>query len=104
MLLVRRNDGWGTPAFYNMAGVTLGAQLGAEGGAMAFILNDQKALNGFMQMVVAFGVGAWLGVALEDRSTCPLALGIGFWSLVLALLAWTVVQRHGAQASPDERA
>ncbi len=33
VLLVRRADGWGTPAFYNMAGVTLGAQLGAEGGA-----------------------------------------------------------------------
>jgi len=49
VLLVRRADGWGTPAFYNMAGITLGAQLGAEGGAMAFILNDQKALNGFMQ-------------------------------------------------------
>ncbi|KFI05845.1 lipid-binding SYLF domain-containing protein [Massilia sp. BSC265] len=49
VLLVRRADGWGTPAFYNMAGVTLGAQLGAEGGGMAFILNDQKALNGFMQ-------------------------------------------------------
>lgn len=49
VLLVRRADGWGTPAFYNMAGITLGAQLGAEGGGMAFILNDQKALNGFMQ-------------------------------------------------------
>ena len=49
VLLVRRADGWSTPSFYNMAGLTVGAQLGAEGGGMAFILNDQKALNGFMQ-------------------------------------------------------
>lgn len=47
VLLVRRAGGWGTPAFYNMAGLTVGAQLGAEGGAIAFVLNDQKALDSF---------------------------------------------------------
>lgn len=59
-----------------------------------------SALNGCIQMVVAFGVGAWLGVALEDRSTRPLALGIAFWGAVLALLAWTVVRRHAPAPAP----
>lgn len=67
VLLVRRADGWGTPAFYNMAGVTLGAQLGAEGGAMAFILNDQKALNGFMQDN-KFSLNAEAGLTMVDWS------------------------------------
>lgn len=67
VLLVRRADGWGTPAFYNMAGVTLGAQLGAEGGAMAFILNDQKALNGFMQDN-KFSLNAEAGLTVVDWS------------------------------------
>ena len=67
VLLVRRADGWGSPAFYNMAGVTIGAQLGAEGGGMAFILNDQKALNGFMQDN-KFSLNAEAGLTVVDWS------------------------------------
>ena len=67
VLLVSRADGWGTPAFYNMAGVTLGAQLGAEGGAMAFVLNDQKALNGFAQKN-KFSLNAEAGLTFVDWS------------------------------------
>ena len=67
VLLVRRADGWGSPSFYNMAGITLGAQLGADGGAMAFILNDQKALNGFMQDN-KFSLNAAAGLTLVDWS------------------------------------
>jgi lipid-binding SYLF domain-containing protein len=67
VLLVRRADGWSTPAFYNMAGLTLGPQLGAEGGGMAFILNDQKALNGFMQDN-KFSLNADAGLTVVDWS------------------------------------
>ncbi|VXB08477.1 lipid-binding SYLF domain-containing protein [Massilia sp. 9I] len=67
VLLIRRADGWGTPAFYNMAGLTLGAQLGAEGGAIAFVLNDQKALNGFMQNN-KFSLNADAGLTMVDWS------------------------------------
>ena len=63
-----------------------------------------SALNGFIQMLVAFGVGAWLGVALEGHSTRPLALGIAFWGAVLALLGWTVVRRHASGAPAEGRA
>lgn len=67
VLLVRRADGWGTPSFYNMAGITFGAQLGADTGGMAFILNDQKALDGFMQDN-KFSLNAEAGLTVVDWS------------------------------------
>jgi DHA1 family bicyclomycin/chloramphenicol resistance-like MFS transporter len=53
-----------------------------------------SAVNGFLTMVMAFAVGSWLGTHM-DGSVRPLALGVWFWSAVTALVAWTMVQRHG---------
>jgi DHA1 family bicyclomycin/chloramphenicol resistance-like MFS transporter len=52
------------------------------------------ALAGFVLAVVAFGIGQWLGQAL-DGTTKPLAYGIAVGSVVTVLIAWTTVQRHG---------
>ena len=51
-----------------------------------------SALAGLMLSGVAFGIGLWLGAAL-DGSTRPLMLGLCVWSAATALLAWTLVQR-----------
>lgn len=59
-----------------------------------------SALNGFMMMLAAFGIGAWLGLRL-DGTVWPLVNGIWFWSVVLALISWTLVQKFG---DPGERA
>ncbi len=56
-----------------------------------------SALAGFVLAAVAFGVGLWLGQALDGR-LLPYALGLGFWSLLTATVAWTLVQRHGQPA------
>lgn len=53
-----------------------------------------SALAGFALAAVAFGVGLWLGVAIDD-SLGPMAYTVGFWSLATALVAWTLVRRHG---------
>jgi DHA1 family bicyclomycin/chloramphenicol resistance-like MFS transporter len=53
------------------------------------------ALAGFALALVAFGVGIWLGGAM-DGTTRPMAYGMGTWAAVTAGLAWTLVQRHGA--------
>ena len=53
-----------------------------------------SALNGFVMMLAVFGVGGWLGTHL-DGTVLPLTYGMGFWSICVALLAWTVVQKHG---------
>jgi len=59
-----------------------------------------SALNGFMMMLAAFAIGAWLGLRL-DGTVWPLVNGIWFWSVVLAVISWTLVQKFG---DPGERA
>lgn len=52
-----------------------------------------SALNGFLMMVAAFCVGSWLGWRL-DGTVLPLTQGVWFWSVVIATVGWTLVQRH----------
>ncbi len=52
-----------------------------------------SALNGFFMMLMAFAMGSWLGTHM-DGSTRPLTYGVAGWSVVIALVAWTAVQRH----------
>lgn len=53
-----------------------------------------SALNGFLMMCVAFGVGHWLGWRM-DGTVFPLVHGVAFWSVGIALAAWFGVRRHG---------
>lgn len=55
------------------------------------------ALNGFLMMLAAFGIGAWLGVRM-DGTVFALTNGIWFWSMVIAACGWTLVQRYGEPA------
>ena len=67
------------------------------------------SLSGFAMTLSALAVGLWLGRNL-DGTVYPLTLGIGAVSICLAIVAWTVVQRHGEPAraprapTPDTRA
>jgi DHA1 family bicyclomycin/chloramphenicol resistance-like MFS transporter len=69
-----------------------------------------SALSGFLMMVAAFFMGGWLGRSLAEvadgaGSVLPLTNGIWFWSIVIAVIAWTLVQRHGApQSTPPQPA
>lgn len=53
-----------------------------------------SAVNGFLMMLAAFAMGAWLGGHM-DGTVLPLTLGVWFWSGLIALTAWTLVQWHG---------
>ena len=53
-----------------------------------------SALNGFLMMIAAFAMGAWLGKTM-DGTVQPMAYAIWFWSVWIALVAWTLVQKHG---------
>jgi DHA1 family bicyclomycin/chloramphenicol resistance-like MFS transporter len=53
-----------------------------------------SALNGFLMMVVAFGVGGWVGTRL-DGTVFALTNGVWFWSVCIAAVSWTLVQRYG---------
>ena len=52
------------------------------------------SLSGFVMMLGAFGVSQWLGHALNG-TVYPLTLGVGAFSVGVATVAWTLVQRHG---------
>jgi DHA1 family bicyclomycin/chloramphenicol resistance-like MFS transporter len=54
-----------------------------------------SALNGLMMMLAVFAIGGWLGTRL-DGTVWPLVNGIWFWSTVLAVNSWTLVQKFGA--------
>ena len=56
-----------------------------------------SAMNGFSMMVVAFGIGGWLGGHM-DGTTNPLTHGVWFWSVLIALSAWTLVWKYGEPA------
>jgi DHA1 family bicyclomycin/chloramphenicol resistance-like MFS transporter len=52
------------------------------------------ALSGFAMMLASFAVGLWFGAAF-DGTVYPLTLGMGAMTAGIALVAWTLVQRHG---------
>ena len=56
-----------------------------------------SALNGFFMMLAAFAMGGWLGTHL-DGTIYPLVYGVFFWSVLIALVAWTLVQKYGEPA------
>jgi lipid-binding SYLF domain-containing protein len=50
ILVVRRAGGeWSSPAFYNMGGLSVGLQAGAQGGSLALVLMNDKAVNEFVK-------------------------------------------------------
>lgn len=50
VLVTRHDDGsWSDPVIFHAGGLSLGAQLGAEIGPIALILNNDKALDSFMK-------------------------------------------------------
>ncbi len=69
------------------------SQSGAVG-PFPYAAGAASALNGFLMMLGAFLVGGWLGTAM-DGSVRPLAYGVWFSSVLIALSAWTLVQKHG---------
>ncbi len=67
-----------------------------------------SAMSGFLMMVAAFAMGAWLGRSLVgigqgSGSVLPLTNGIWFWSVLISLTAWTLVQRFGEARSAPKR-
>jgi len=50
VLMVKHADGgWSQPVFYNTGGLSFGLQAGAQGGMLALVLNNQKAVDAFLK-------------------------------------------------------
>lgn len=68
VLMIRRPDGhWGNPAFFTIGGISLGLQAGAEGGAIALLLMNQKAVDSFRKRN-NFALGADAGLTVVNYS------------------------------------
>jgi DHA1 family bicyclomycin/chloramphenicol resistance-like MFS transporter len=57
------------------------------------------SLSGCYMMLVAFCVGQFLGLTMNG-TVYPMTLGIGVFAVLLAAVAWTLVQRHGDPYAP----
>lgn len=50
VLLVHRSDGsWSNPVFYTVGGLSIGLQAGVQGGQLALVLNNDKAVDEFLK-------------------------------------------------------
>lgn len=86
VLMVRQsaNDQWSAPAFYEIGGISLGAQVGGEGGNIAMLLMSDESLESF-KGDDTFTINADAKLTLADFSTLSeAAMGKGkdviFWS------------------------
>jgi DHA1 family bicyclomycin/chloramphenicol resistance-like MFS transporter len=53
-----------------------------------------SAVNGFLMMVLAFATGHLLNQH-ADGSVMPMAMGMWFWTVCIAVIAWWAVQKLG---------
>lgn len=59
-----------------------------------------SAVAGCVLALGAFGIGLWLGQALDGLSVRPLALGMAAGAAAALLVSWTLVRRHGDVRQP----
>jgi len=92
------HNGWAImlPFYLFMLGHGVHQPCGQSGAVGPFPLSAgaASALNGLFMMLAAFIVGGWIGTRL-DATAAVLTQGIGFWSVCIALVAWTLVPRYG---------
>jgi MFS transporter, DHA1 family, multidrug resistance protein len=92
------HNGWAImlPFYLFMLGHGVHQPCGQSGAVGPFPLaaGAASALNGFFMTFAAFLVGGWVGTRL-DSSAAALTQGVWFWSVCIALVAWTLVPRYG---------
>jgi lipid-binding SYLF domain-containing protein/predicted outer membrane protein len=84
VLVARQRDGWSDPVFYNLAGLSVGAQAGAAGGRIALLLMTDRALER-VRSERRFSLTADAGLTVLDLSAEQQASGgklsdVAVWS------------------------
>lgn len=72
VLITKRNGSWANPVFYNMGGLTLGPQIGAAGGSLAFLLMTPEAVRQFRSQD-RFALSAEAGLTIAPWSAKAMA-------------------------------
>lgn len=68
VVLVRHDSNWSSPAFYSIAGGSIGAQAGGEGGAIAMILMSQRAVDRFENSTNGWTLSGAAGLTVVNWS------------------------------------
>lgn len=68
VVLAKHDSEWSSPAFYSIAGGSIGAQAGGEGGAIAMILMTQKAVNRFERSTGSWSLNGTAGLTVVNWS------------------------------------
>src|SRR6185437_1432446 len=68
VVLVKHDSNWSSPAFYSVAGGSIGAQAGGEGGAIAMILMTQKAVDRFENATRGWSLNGTAGLTVVNWS------------------------------------
>lgn len=68
VLVSRAGDEWNGPVFYDIGGISVGAEAGGEGGEIAMLLMTDDAVNSF-EGENTFSFNAEAGVTIIDYST-----------------------------------
>jgi SH3 domain-containing YSC84-like protein 1 len=67
LVVVNQNGTWSDPAFYDYGAISIGAQAGGSGGAVAFLLMNQRAVNAFKNGN-KFALNAGAGLTIVNYS------------------------------------
>ncbi|MGA7804959.1 YSC84-related protein [Bradyrhizobium sp.] len=67
LLTVHENGKWSDPAFYDLGGISVGPQVGGSGGAVVFVLMNQKAVDAFRRSD-SFSLNAGAGISIANYS------------------------------------
>jgi lipid-binding SYLF domain-containing protein len=67
VVLAKKNGKWTDPAFYDLGGISIGAQAGGSGGEIAFLLMSQGAVDAF-KSGNKFSLNAGAGLSIVNYS------------------------------------
>lgn len=104
VLLAHKDGKWSKPAFYDLRGISVGAQLGGQSGSVALILMSDKALDAFTKGS-SFSLNAQAGLNVVDYSAAGQVntrSDVVAWTDLKGLYAGATI--GGADISVDEDA
>ncbi|MBI1181473.1 MAG: hypothetical protein GC201_13030 [Alphaproteobacteria bacterium] len=107
VMVMRGTKGWSNPLFYNVGGISVGAQAGFEAGAVAFLLMNDKSTASFAQQN-NFSLDADAGLTIVDYSAAGQASAgkgdVVVWSDTKGAFAGAMVGVSDINWDDDENA
>lgn len=105
VMMENRNGAWGSPGFYDVGNVDIGAQIGAAGGSIVMLLMTEEAVESFREMN-DFSLTAQAGLTIVNWSPDASSVGgendVVVWSDNSGLLAEASVGFGGISWDEEE--